>query len=98
METENYELYKFDAENVQALYFLVKPISVEKSYVIPIDHAGALFLGTYNRVKMVIDCESVGDCSYDASYRKCFLKFNNQRKQLDNLKLTKVTDLSVLKK
>lgn len=96
MEKENYELYKFEAENVQVLYFLVKPITVEKSYVIPIDHIGAKFLGTYNRTKMTVHCETVGDCSCDI-YRKWILDFNNQRKQFDNLELTKVTDSTVLK-
>lgn len=97
MEKANYELYKFEAKNCKALYFLIKPITVEKRWVIPIDHAGAYFLGTYNRVKMVIDCEAVGDCSYDASYRKWSLEFNQQRKQLENLELKKMTDLYVLK-
>lgn len=96
MGTENYELYKFNAKNIQAMYFLVKPITVEKSWVIPIDHAGAQFLGTYNRVKITFDCTTVGDCSCDI-YRKWTLDFNNQRKQFDNLELTKVTDSTVLK-
>ena len=96
METENYELYKFNAENIQELYFLVKPITPEKRYIIPIDHAGAKFLDTYNRTKMTVHCETIGDCSCDI-YRKYTLDFNNQRKQLDNLELTTVTNLSVLK-
>lgn len=96
MEKENYELYKFEAENCQALYFLVKPITVEKRWVIPIEHAGAKFLGTYDRVKMTITCKTVGDCSCDV-YKKWILDFNNQRKQFDNLELTKVNNLAVLK-
>lgn len=97
MEKENYELYKFEAKNCKALYFLIKPITVEKRWVIPIEHAGAKFLGTYNRTKITIRCETIGDCSCDI-YRKWTFEFNQQRKKLDNLKLTKVTDLSVLKK
>lgn len=93
---ENYELYKFEAKNCQALYFLVKSITPEKRYVIPIDHTGAQFLGTYNRVKITFNCETVGDCSCDI-YRKWILDFNNQRKQFDNLELTKVNNLAVLK-